>query len=123
MIVIKDLDHQYTEPSQPPTQDFDVPFANQAAKACWQTLYAMVERTRSDLDTESFAIMDERSIQDESALLVLALQCEDGEDVQVETVRVDLRLVSLILTKWMAKGDNMPELKAGAAESSDGVYR
>lgn len=121
MIVIKDLDHECTEPSQPPTQDFESPFADQAAETCWQTLYAMVERTKSDFDTESFAVVDERSVKDASALLVLAFQKDNG--VEVETVRVGLELVPSILGSWMAKGENMEELVAEAAKSSDGVYR
>lgn len=121
MVVIKDLNEQYTELSHPPTKDFEPPFDNEDPETCWETLYEMVERTKSDLDTEHFAIIDERSLKDASALLVVNRQ--DDKSMEIKTVRVDLKLVSLILSSWSAKGSNVSELTAKAAKSSDGVCR
>lgn len=84
----------------------------------------MAEQTESDLDTEMFALLDDRSAEDSSATLVLVMQDEENAgEVTIETVRVDLSLVSSILATWMAKGDNMDELQAQADSSPDGVVR
>ncbi|KJX93262.1 hypothetical protein TI39_contig4347g00001 [Zymoseptoria brevis] len=119
MVVIRDLNETYTKISSPLVSSFDPPFEGQSVKECWQTLSAMTTRTKSDLDTEMFAILDERSSQDDSALLVLSLEGEP----EIETVRVDLRNVSSILATWNSKGDNMTELWAEAEQAEDGVCR
>ncbi|SMR47999.1 unnamed protein product [Zymoseptoria tritici ST99CH_3D1] len=123
IVVIRDLDETYTEISSPPVSDFDPPFAGQTAKECWQTLSAMTSRTKSDLDAELFVILDERSSQDDSALIVLVLQDDGKSDPKIETVRVDLKLVSDILPTWAVKGDDMPDLQAEAERTDDGVCR
>ncbi|TKA26447.1 hypothetical protein B0A50_05283 [Salinomyces thailandicus] len=124
LVVIKDLEEQYSNPSKPPTEPFEPPFVGQDVETCWETLAAMIVQTRSDLDSESFAILDDRSAEDESALLVLVIEGDAAkEGFEIDKVRVDLRLVSFILQSWNAKGDNIPELEAEAARSPDGVVR
>lgn len=124
MVVLENLREKYTEPSKPPTESFDPPFQGQDVRTCSQTLHRMAEQTESDLDTEMFALLDDRSAEDSSATLALVMQDEENAgEVTIETVRVDLSLVSSILATWMAKGDNMDELQAQADSSPDGVVR
>ena len=57
----------------------------------------MIGNTKSDLDSEKFAILDVRSRNDESVLLVLILQGFGEPEIEVETMSVAERLVSDIL--------------------------
>ena len=83
----------------------------------------MIASTASELNTEMFAILDARLLEDESTLLVLVLESEEDGEPEIESVRVDLRLVPSVLATWSAKGDNMPELEAQAERSRHGVVK
>lgn len=124
-MVVNDLDQTYIEPTDPPVEPFDTSFAGQEhARTCWEMLSEMIERTASDLDSEMFAVLDDRSVRDESALLVLVLQRDDDDaGAVVESVRVDLKLVSTLLLSWMAKGGNISEIQDEASQAADGVAR
>lgn len=93
-VVISHLKEEYTDPSEPPTEQFDPPFKDQDVKTCWQTPSTMIDETESNLDATMFAVLDDMSVEDESALLVLVLQDDEDGDAEIETVRVGFDRVS-----------------------------
>lgn len=102
----------------------DSPFKNKTPAECQRLLFQLRQETDSDIDYTSFVIMDERSLQDDTVLLVLA---DDGEavgDDGICSIRVSFEIAQWRLSGYMI-GDLDPGEDKWTAEerTEDGVLR
>jgi hypothetical protein len=96
------------------------PFKSKSPAECHQLL-RQIRRNGSDIDYCSFVVMDERSLTDETVLLVNAPgESEEGE---VQTVRVAFEIAHERLGVYFVAEANMSEDKVVAEGMEDGVLR
>jgi hypothetical protein len=94
------------------------PFKGKTVDECWALLKQLRAETGAQIDPNIFAILDERSLRDNSALVV-----EADEDEGAESVRVELKLVIPRLFQYFV-GDVGVDQDIGEAEDTeDGVVR
>lgn len=97
-------------------------FKNKSADECWLLLRAMRE-AGSDIDYESFVIIDDRTLRDDTVLVVVkTLLTEDEEDTNAE-VRMSSEIASFRLGCYLgAEGDICEDL-VKSQRHVDGVLR
>lgn len=121
VVFVDSIDEDYTErhsvgnnTSTPPTS----PFTGKNVDECW----ALLKRLRAETDTQIaqgvFAILDERSLSDDSALIV-----EADEDEGASSVRITFELVAARLGQYFIGDAGIDEDIEEAAETEDGVVR
>jgi hypothetical protein len=93
------------------------PFAGKSALECYQILKQISEEIESSINPEPFAILDGRSMQDDSALL-----CEAGEE-GVSSVRVAFGITQCRLMQYFAADAGVDRDRETTSRSSDGVLR
>lgn len=81
------------------------PFEGKNARECSELLQALVKDTGSEINVENFAILDERSKQDDTALLVQAFK-KSGE---TKTVRGALKHTDMSLGNLWVGNMNIEE--------------
>ena len=96
------------------------PFKGKSPAECHQLL-CQLRRNGSDIDYCSFMIMDQRSLADDTVLLVNAP--EEGEEGEVQFIRVAFEIASWKLSGYEMVMMNMAEDRAVAATAEDGVLR
>ncbi|KAH0334627.1 hypothetical protein KCU81_g9359, partial [Aureobasidium melanogenum] len=76
IVVITSLDKRYTEASTIPMEPTSsaAPFQGKNPKECFEILQKLVKDTRSEINVENFAILDERSKEDDTVWLVQAFK-------------------------------------------------
>jgi len=106
-------------PSQP-----DSSFKGKSADECWLLLRAMRE-AGSDIDYESFVIIDDRTIQDDTVLVVMKELLTDNEAAQATNaeVRMSSELASFQLGCWVAGEGDICEDIVKSQRHADGVLR
>ncbi|KAK0658547.1 hypothetical protein DIS24_g4660 [Lasiodiplodia hormozganensis] len=100
-----------SSPSRPPLEPFASPFLGQPVEAIAQRL--------SSADASFFAVLDERSAADETALVVASRGAGGGGGVQA--VRVTFDEVQRLLTALDVASLGIEEVRS-IAESNGGVY-
>jgi hypothetical protein len=98
----------------------DSPFKNKSPYECHQLL-RQLRRNGSDIDYCSFVIMDERSLTDETVLLVNA-PAEDDEG-EVQCLRVSFEIAHERLGVYFVAEADMSEDRVVAEGTEDGVLR
>jgi len=98
--VITDLSKTYTEISKIPMEATTSPalFRGKGAEECFEQLQAFVENTRSDVNVDIFAILDARSREDDTVLIVRASE----KTGIIKTVRGALKETNMSLVNlWV----------------------
>jgi len=98
IVVITDLSKTYTKVSKIPMEatTSPAPFEGQKAEECFELLQAFVKDTRSDVNLEIFAILDERSREDDTVLIVQASErTKDIKTVRGALIKTDMSLENL----------------------------
>lgn len=117
VVVVDDLGNKYTEASKQPMKATSSPFSNKSAEDCFEILQKLVDQTGSQINPECFAIFDERSPKDKSVLMVQG--SVDGGKVQ--TVRVAMEQVDMLLANLMVGGSSIGELRQEGEKAKDGI--
>jgi len=107
IVVISDLSKTYTEVSKNPMEatTSPAPFQGKSAEECFVFLQALVKDTGSDVNVESFAILDERSREDDTVLIVKASE-KTGD---IKTVRGALEETNMSLVNLWVGNLNIGE--------------
>ena len=122
-VFVDDLSEEYDSVSESPvTKDSSStsPFIGKSTHECYLLLQKLFEDTGSDIDYDCFAIMDKRSIEDDTLLLCEGPSEEDGE---AESVRAPFDVASLIMLNFRAGGPGAAEHQQEAAKEEDGVLK
>jgi len=98
----------------------DSPFKEKTLVECHQLL-RQLRRDGSDVDYCSFVIMDERSLGDDTVLLVNAPR--EGEEGEVQSIRVSFEIASWKLSGYEMAMMDMGEDGVVAERTEDGVLR
>jgi hypothetical protein len=93
------------------------PFLGKNALECHDILKQLSEEPGSSINPEPFAILDERSMQDDTVLL-----CEAGEE-GISSVRAAFGNTQCRLLQYFAADAGVDEDRETAARTSDGVLR
>jgi hypothetical protein len=100
----------------------DSPFKGKSPVECYRLLRALRLETSSDIDYNSFIVMDERSLADDTVLLVSA--SEDGQEGEVRSFRVSFEIVHWRLLGYMdGEFFSFDEDLEAATGTEDGVLR
>lgn len=128
MVFIDRTDIYYDSVSLAPCED-DIdpssPFIHKTPEECYDLLVQLREDTESEIITNYFAIMDERSAQDNTVLLVTAGRDLDGDDegLTFSTVRATFKASALALMLYNTGHSSVDEDLERAERERDGVYR
>lgn len=103
--------------------DPDSPFIGKTPDECYRLLIKLKEDTESEIQIYQFAIMDERSAQDDTVLLVCA-QCDENEENEtLATLRATFEVSVKALGVYMTGHSSVAEDAEHAAQEGDDVYR
>lgn len=119
-VFVDSIDEYYDEPSLVPVQgpsNPDSPFIGKSPQECHQLLAKLCADTESELLIHQFMIMDERSIQDDTVLLVSV-----DENSDTSSVRATFETSASALVCYLT-GHSSPNTDAYHAVETDGVYR
>jgi hypothetical protein len=99
-------------------------FKNKSANECWLLLRAMRE-AGSDIDYESFVIIDDRTLQHDTMLVVVKELLTEDEAAQAANaeVRMSSELVSFRLGSYLAGKADISEDFVKSQRHTDGVLR
>lgn len=127
-VFIDSVDDYYDEPSETPRRDgsdTNSPFIRRLPRECHQMLVKLREDTESEIITDYFAIMDERSTQDDTVLLVCAERNLGGENevLAIPTIRATFRASVTALMLYETGHSSVAEDAEHAAHEKDNVYR
>ncbi|CAD0100466.1 unnamed protein product [Aureobasidium mustum] len=114
------FDHYYDEPSTVPVKapsNPNSPFISKTPKECSRLLLELCEDTDSEIIPHYFMIMDERSLRDDTVLLVSA-----GIEAPVEMVRATFGASAQAIVLYLTGHRGIEEDSESAAEEEDGVY-
>ena len=130
-VFVDNLSEIYTEETEPGTMEDehnklitkpDSPFKGKTPAECHRLLRQLRLGT-SDIDHTSFVIVDERSLTDDTVLLVNTLDNE-GEEVQLRSIRVIFEFVHWRLLGYMdGEFYSMDEDLEAVKWTEDGVLR
>ncbi|KAH0370211.1 hypothetical protein KCU65_g2635, partial [Aureobasidium melanogenum] len=118
-VFVDSIDKYYDEPSFAPVEgpsNPNSPFIGKTPEECHKLLLKLCEDTESELLHMYFMVMDERSIQDDTVLLVRA---EDDTDISYVRATFETSAESLVCYLTGHSSPNTDAYSAGA----DGVYR
>ncbi|KAG9693198.1 hypothetical protein KCU95_g6601, partial [Aureobasidium melanogenum] len=123
LVFIDDLSRVYTDPNEVEESEDSpmAPFAGQSPYDCYKLLRRLCEDNGSDIDCDSFAIIDERSLTDDTMLLVTEPEESDGGESM--SVRIAFEMLQSQLFLRMAGSTTVEEDRERAARSDDGVRR
>ncbi|KAG9564682.1 hypothetical protein KCU71_g5888, partial [Aureobasidium melanogenum] len=107
IVVIDNLEKTYTEISELPmaASHSPAPFKGKNANECFEMLQKMKVDTGSEINVENFAVLDERSVEDDTVLLVQAFD-ETGE---IRTMRGALKETDMALVNLWVGNMNVEE--------------
>ncbi|KAI5198001.1 hypothetical protein E4T39_07007 [Aureobasidium subglaciale] len=119
-VFVDSINYCYDEPSTVPVEvnsNPDSPFISKTPDECSQMLFKLHEDTKSKIIPHYFMIMDERSLQDDTVLLVTA-----GIDEPVSTVRASFGASAQAIVLYLTGHRGIEEDVESAAQEKDGVY-
>lgn len=130
LVFVDSINQCYKEASKTPRDsgsNHDSPFIGLTPPQCHQLLERLNEDTHSSLIFDIFAIMDERSEQDGTVLLVCAQaesdDSEENETLAYPTVRATFKASALALMLYFSGHSSVQEDAECAALEADNVYR
>lgn len=126
LVFVDSIDNYYDEASETPVEDEsspDSPFIGKTPQECYQLLSKLVKDTGSEIMTEYFAIMDERSTEDDTVLLVCAERNDEEEVVAWPTVRAIFEVTAVSLKCYHSGHSSIGEDLERAEREHDNVYR
>jgi hypothetical protein len=128
MVFLDSTNTYYDKVSQAPIEhdsNQQSPFIGKTPEQCHAILVKICKNTGSELTTYYFAIMDERSSQDDTVLLVCAEtnSDEEDEDQALPTLRATFRASDTALILYHSGHSSVAEDAERAAREKDGVYR
>lgn len=122
MVFIDNLDEDYDEPSERPVTEAsssDSPFKGKTTQECYRLLMQLRE-DEADIDYGLFVIMDERSTQDDTVLIVGEPPDDESEP---RSLRATFEVVQTALHCYRAGTSSVEENQDEAEAEEDGVYR
>jgi hypothetical protein len=127
-VFVDSIDDYYDKASETPIEDGsdpNSPFIGKTPQECHQLLLKLREDTESEIMTNFFAIMDERSIQDDTVLLVCAQRDLGGEHevLAMSTIRATFQASGTALILYETGHSSVEEDAERAAREEDNVYR
>jgi hypothetical protein len=128
IVFVDSIDDYYYEASKAPREDGSdpsSPFIGKTPQECHQLLLKLRKDTESEIITDIFAIMDERSTQDDTVLLVCAEKDLGGENevLAMPTVRATFQASATALVLYETGHSSVAEDAERAAREKDDVYR
>ncbi|KAJ5539589.1 hypothetical protein N7513_007921 [Penicillium frequentans] len=126
-VFVDTLDDYYSEASEAPMEidsNPNSPFFHQTPQECYELLLKLRDDTESEIITHYFAIMDERSTQDDTVLLVCASVDLDAEnELSIQTIRASFQASVFALMLYETGHSSVGEDEERAERASDSVYR
>lgn len=126
-VFVDTLDDYYSEASEAPMEvdsNPNSPFIHKTPQECYELLLKLREDTESEVITHYFAIMDERSTQDDTVLLVCASVDLDAEnELSIQTIRASFQASILALMLYETGHSSVGEDEERAERAGDSVYR
>lgn len=119
-VFVDSIDKKYDEPSLAPVEgpsDPNSPFIGKTPQECHELLLKLCEDTESELLHWYFMIMDERSMRDDTVLLVRA-----GNDSELSSVRATFETSASALVCYLT-GHSSPNTDVYHAAETGGIYR
>lgn len=126
LVFVDSIDDYYDEASEAPVENEsspDSPSIGKTPQECHQLLLKLVEDIESEIMTEYFTIMDERSTKDDTVLLVFAERDEEEEVVAWPTVRATFEVTTVSLIRYHSGHSSVGEDLECAEREHDNVYR
>lgn len=128
LVFVDSVDDYHDEASEAPREvesDPNSPFIRKTPQECHHLLLKLREDTESEIMTDYFAIMDERSTQDDTVLLVCAERDLGGENevLALPTVRATFQASATALMLYETGHSSVGEDAERAAREKDNVYR
>jgi hypothetical protein len=129
MVFVDCLDNYYDEPSMIPMDadsDPESPFLHKTPEECFKLLSKLREDTESEITPSIFAIMDERSAQDHTVLLVSADSSNatsETEGWEFGTIRATFQASGQALVLYLTGHSSVEEDSERAQREGDNVYR
>jgi hypothetical protein len=124
IVFVDSLTTTYTEASEigenGSTSLSKSPFKNKSAHDCYLLLKRLRENTGSDIDCELFAIMDQRSLEDDTLFLVQGPLEESGE---AESVRAAFDIANGRLLVYLVGDTDVLEDQERVQNMTDRVLR
>ncbi|KAH0046411.1 hypothetical protein KCU78_g63, partial [Aureobasidium melanogenum] len=118
-VFVDSIDHCYNKPSAVPVKapsNSDSPFISKTPHECAQLLLELRKDTDSEIIPHYSMIMDERSLQDDTVLLVTA-----GIDAPVYTVRATFGASAQAIVLYLAGHRGIEEDIESASQEDDGT--
>ena len=126
LVFVDSIDNYYNEASEAPIEDEsspNSPFIGKTPQECHQLLLKLLEDTESEIMTDYFAIMDERSKQDNTVLLVCAERDLENEVLAWPTVRATFQASAVSLMYYHSGHSSVEEDLERAQREPDNVFR
>ncbi|KAJ5151965.1 hypothetical protein N7492_010260 [Penicillium capsulatum] len=126
LVFVDSIDDYYYKVSEAPVEDDsdpDSPFIGKTPQECHQLLLKLVEDTDSEIMPQYFAIMDERSTQDDTVLLVYPETDLENEVLAWPTVRTTFEASAVSLKCYHSGHSSIEEDLERAQREHDHVYR
>lgn len=126
LVFVDSINDYYDEASEALIEDDsspDSPFIGQTPQECHQLLLKLLEDTGSEIMTDYFAIMDDRSTQDDTVLLVCAERDLENEVLAWPTVRATFQASAIALKCYHSGHSSVGEDVERAQREHDNVYR
>lgn len=125
LVFVDSIEDYYDEASEAPIEDNsnpNSPFIGKTPQECHQLLFKLLEDTESEILANYFAIMDERSTQDDTVLLVCAVMDPDNDAWVYPTVRATFQASALALILYYSGHSSVAEDIECAQREHDNVY-
>ncbi|KAJ6010902.1 hypothetical protein N7451_002314 [Penicillium sp. IBT 35674x] len=126
-VFVDTLDDYYSEASESPIEvDSNPisPFIRKKPQDCYELLLKLREETESEIITHYFAILDERSTQDDTVLLVCASVDLDAEnELSIQTIRASFQASVFALMLYETGHSSVGEDEERADRAGGTVYR
>lgn len=126
LVFVDRIDDYYDEASEAPIEDNsnpNSPFIGKTPQECHQLLLKLLEDTESEILANYFAIMDERSTQDDTVLLVCAVMDPDNDAWVYPTVRATFQASAVSLMCYHSGHSSVEEDLERAQREPDNVFR
>ncbi|KAJ5671005.1 hypothetical protein N7507_000132 [Penicillium longicatenatum] len=125
-VFVNTLNEYYSEASEAPLEvdsDQNSPFIQKTPQECYELLLKLREDTESEIITNYFAIIDERSTQDNTVLLVSAsVDLDAKNELSIQTIRASFQ-ASILALMLYETGHSSIEDEERAERAGDTVYR
>jgi hypothetical protein len=128
VVFVDCVDNYYDERSWAPVEDDsdpDSPFIGKTPQECHQLLMKLRKDTESEIDTNMFVIMDERSTKDDTVLLVTVERDDGGENevLAMPTLRATFQVTNTTLALYAVGFSTVEEDEERAENEEDKVFR